>query len=233
LCERALPNKNTREMDWLYRAGRLSGRFIFLCTMRVKVIRPEMLRPDDACLVACTHLSHLDPFLLGVLMRRPVDWMARVEFYRARPIKWLLNGINAFAVRRFGVPVSAIRTGLKRLEAGRVVGICPEGGVTQGADACIRGGPIKRGVCLLSYRTGAPVLPVVLLGSDKLNCVAPWLPFKHARIWVAFGDRLIRPRRDLDRKTARRVMAEELQAEYQKLYAELLNTCALDANAIP
>jgi len=220
-------------MDWLYRAGRLGGRFVFLCTMRAKVIRPEMARTSGACLIACTHLSHLDPFLLGVLMERPADWMARVEFYRYRPIKWLLNGINAFAVRRFGVPVSAIRTGLKRLERGRVVGICPEGGVTQGAAACIRGGPIKKGVCLLSYRTGAPVLPVVLLGSDKLNRVAPWLPFKHARIWVAFGDRFILPRQDLDRKTGRKLMAAELQAEYVKLYRELLRTFVLDESSIP
>lgn len=217
----------------MYRAGRLGGRFIFLCTMRAKVIRPEMLRPEGACLVACSHLSHLDPFLLGVLMQRPVDWMARIEFYRFPPLGWLLNGVNAFAVRRFGVPVSAIRTGLMRLEAGRIVGICPEGGVTQGAASCMRGGPIKKGVCLLSYRTGAPVLPVVLLGSDKLNRVAPWLPFKHARIWVAFGDRLIHPRRDLDRKAAREAMARVLQAEYAKLYRELLQTYGLDEKSIP
>lgn len=201
--------------------------------MRVHVIRPQMAERPGGYLIAMNHLSHLDPFLLSVLVSRPIDWMARVEFYKYRPIGWVLRAVNAFAVRRSGVPVSAIRTALARLEAGRVVGICPEGGVSQEAAACIRGGPIKKGVCLLSYRTGLPILPVVMLGTDRLNRVAPWLPAKRARLWVAFGDRVIEPQRDMDRRAARQVMAEQLKAEFARLFQELLETYRLDPTSVP
>jgi 1-acyl-sn-glycerol-3-phosphate acyltransferase len=220
-------------MRLFYRFGLLSGRFIFLNTMRLTVIRPEAVDREGPLLLAMSHLSHMEPFLISVLIRRQVDWVARIEFYKYKPIAWMLNWLDTIPVRRFGVPVSAVRASLKRLGQGRIVGICPEGGVAQGQQSCMRGAPIKRGVCLLSYRTGVPVLPCVMLGADKLNQVKPWLPFKRARLWIAFGDRLIEPRQDLDRKAARKVMAAQLQAEYVKLYRELIDKTDVDESTVP
>jgi 1-acyl-sn-glycerol-3-phosphate acyltransferase len=183
-------------------------------------------------LLACTHLGHLDPFLLGIIIDRPIDWLTRIEFYRRPTIARLLDGLNAIKVRRFGVPVSAIRTAITRLKNGRLVGICPEGGVCCGSASSMRGAPIKRGVGLLSYRTGMPVLPCAIVGANRLNRVSPWLPFKRARLWVAFGDRLIEPRMDLDRKAAREAMAKELEAEYVKLFEELGRTYGITKEAL-
>src|SRR5579863_8942200 len=217
-------------MDWPYRLCHLGGRFVFFCTMRLHLIRPEAMARSGPYLIACTHLSHMEPFLLAVLLPRPIDWITRTEFFKYRPAAWLLRALNAIEVRRFGVPVSAVRKSIHRLQGGRIVGICPEGGVAKGADSCIRGGPIKHGVCLISYRTGVPVLPCVILGADKLNCVPPWLPFRRAKLWVAFSDRVIEPRRDLERREARRAMAEELAREYVKLFKELLERFAVEEN---
>jgi 1-acyl-sn-glycerol-3-phosphate acyltransferase len=208
-------------MTWLYRLGQLSGRFIFLCTMRLEVIRPEAAKRDGPYILASTHLGNLDPFLLGVIVDRQIDWITRVEFYRHRVLAWMLGQLDAIKVRRFGVPISTIRTAIARLQSGRIVGICPEGGVCRGANSCMLGGPIKRGFALISYRTGVPVLPCAIIGADRLNRVSPWLPFRRARLWVAFGDQLIAPRTDLDRRSAREVMAQELQQAYLKLFAEL------------
>ena len=220
-------------MEWPYRLGYLSGRFVFFNTMRLHLIRPEMARRKGPYLIACTHLSHLEPFLLGVLVPRQIDWITRIEFYRYHFLAWMLRGLSAIEVRRFGVPVSTIRTAIQRLKRGRVVGICPEGGVANGRNSCIRGAPIKRGVCLISYRTGVPVLPVVILGADKLNCVWPWLPVRRARLWVAFGERVIAPRCDLDRRAARQVMADELQRQYVQLYEELKQTFGVQEASVP
>ena len=220
-------------MRLFYRLGHWSGRFTFFCTMKLRLIRPEAANRPGPLLLACTHLSHMEPFLISVLVPRQVDWITRIEFYKYRPIAWMLNWLDAIPVRRFGVPVSAIRTAIIRLGQGHIVGICPEGGVARGDLSCMRGAPIKRGVCLISYRTGVPVLPVVMLGTDKLNQISPWLPFKRANLWIAFGEKLIEPRRDLDRKAARRLMAEELECEYQKLFKELLETTDIDPASIP
>lgn len=215
-------------MTVFYRVGWLFGRFTFFCTMRLEVIRPEMARRQGAYLLASSHLGHLDPFLLSVVFDRPIDWMTRAEFYRFGPIAWMLRRLNAIKVRRFGVPVSAIRTAIDRLKAGRIVGICPEGGVCQGSESCLSGGRIKRGVGLIAYRAAVPVLPCAVLGSEHLSRVGPWLPFRRARLWVAFGDRLIEPRLDLDRRAAREQLARELEAEYVKLHEELCATYGLN-----
>ena len=219
-------------MDGTYRIGQLGGKFIFFCTMRLKMIRPEMSRRQGGYLIACTHLGHLDPFLLAVIVDRPIDWLTRAEFYRLPPIAWLLDRLSAIKVRRFGVPVSAVRTAIARLNNGRLVGICPEGGVCCGNLSSMRGAPIKRGVGLISYRTGAPVLPCAIIGANRLSRVSPWLPFKRARLWVAFGDHFIEPRTDLARKDAREAMAQELEREYLKLYDELARTYGITEEAL-
>ncbi len=220
-------------MDRIYRACHAAGRFTLFCTMRLHLIRPEAARTPGPFILACTHLSHLEPFLSSVLVPRPVDWVTRVEFFKYRPVARFLRLINAYEVRRFGVPVSAIRTSIRRLERGRIVGICPEGGVVRGTDSCLRGGPLKKGACLIAYRTGAPVLPCAIIGADKLNAVGPWLPFRRGRLWIAFGPRLIHAPKHLDKRRAREHMARELQAEYVKLFDELKSTFAIDEKSVP
>ena len=220
-------------MSFAYRLGTAVGRFIFFCTMRLVVIRPEAARRPGAYLLACSHLSHLEPLLASIIVPRQIDWITRIEFYRHPAIARLLGWLNTIPVRRQGVPVSTIRTALDRLGRGRVVGICPEGGSSQGAGSVMNGGKIKRGVCLLACRAGVPVLPCVLLGTDKLNAVGPWLPAKRARLWVAFGRRCVEPPRDpLDRRAARRRMAEELEREFVALSRELVEACGLTEQVV-
>src|SRR4051812_19210353 len=137
-------------MGWMYHAGKTIGRFIFIVTMNTHVINARIPDRQGGYLLALTHLSHVEPFCASVLMPRRIDWMARKEFYRYRVFAWLLHSVEAFIVNRQGIPVSAIRAAIARIRAGRVVGICPEGGVVVGKDAAIRGGTIKRGICSIS-----------------------------------------------------------------------------------
>lgn len=219
-------------MALLYRLGQLAGRFIFFCTMRLEVIRPEAVDRAGPYILASTHLGNLDPFLLGVVVSRQIDWITRVEFYRYRLIGWMLHRLDTIQVRRFGVPVSTIRTAIARLQAGRIVGICPEGGVCRSTHSVMRGAPIKRGAALISYRTGVPILPCAIIGADRLNRVPPWLPFRRARLWIAFADRVIEPRTDLDRKSARELMSRELEQAYVELFAELCKAYELTDAAL-
>src|SRR5688500_19406824 len=54
--------------------------------------------------------------VLTALVRRKIDWMARVEFYKYRIGAWALYAMDCFPVNRFGVPVSAIRTAVRSEE---------------------------------------------------------------------------------------------------------------------
>jgi 1-acyl-sn-glycerol-3-phosphate acyltransferase len=124
-------------------------------------------------------------------------------------------------VNRFGVPARAIRTAIDRSRAGRVVGIFPEGGVAKGQESACRGGAIKRGVCLVSMRAGVPIVPCVVIGTHTLEDIESWLPFRRARLWIAFGE-AIEPVRDAPtHKAGRAIMAEQLSDAFRSLYLEL------------
>src|SRR6187402_546331 len=97
-------------------------RAISFHTLRIRSLDVEVAQRPGGWLLACSHVSHLDPFCVGMVLPRRISWMARVEFYRRRWVGRLLGAVHAFPVHRQGVPVSAIRTALARLEQGEVVG---------------------------------------------------------------------------------------------------------------
>jgi 1-acyl-sn-glycerol-3-phosphate acyltransferase len=220
-------------MDLLYRISRLAGRFTFLCTMRAHVLNAHQAEREGGYILALTHLSHLEPMCASVLSQRPIDWMTRKEFFKYRPIAAYLRACNAFLVNRQGIPVSSIRTAIERARQGRAVGICPEGGVTHGVQAAIRGGKIKKGCCSVALRSGVPIVPCVMLGTDKLNRVGPWLPFKRAEIWVAYGLPIYPPAGTKSTRASREALSETLVSAFGELYAELRERYGICDSTVP
>ena len=207
-------------------------RLILSMTMRIRTKGVSAAARPGGYLLACSHVSHLDPFCLGGVLPRRVGWMARVEFFRKGWAAALMRIAQAFPVNRQGVPVRAIRTALARLARGEVVGMFPEGEIKVGRASALRGGPIKRGVCLLAALSGRPVLPCVILGSDKLNAPDPWLPFLRGRLWVACGE-FIEPTSGPDRRAARAEMAARIEKALAALYADLRRDYGLDDTVLP
>ena len=218
----------------LYRLGWFGTRFTFFCTMNLRVLRVEIANRPGPYVLACTHLSNLEPFLIGTAMRRKIDFMSRAEFYQYRLLAWGLYALDAFKVIRQGVPVSAIRTALDRLRRGRIVGIFPEGGVSRGRNSVCLGGPIKPGAAMIACRARVPIVPCVVLGTHELNRVGPWLPFKRAHGWIAFGEPIPPPdpgTSRASRKAAYTELGRRVQAAMQDLYAELCSTYGLKDQA--
>jgi 1-acyl-sn-glycerol-3-phosphate acyltransferase len=223
---------------WFDLAGRIFFKIAFFTSLRVGVLRRHA-EPPGGYVLACTHLSHLEPLCASVLTRRKIDWMARIEFFRWKPAALCLRWLDALSVNRTGVPVMALRTAVERARRGRIVGVFPEGGVAKGRDAVFRGGPIKRGACLVACQAQVPIVPCVLLGTEKLNCVRPWLPIKQGKLWVAFGQpiapRPYPPGRAAAslRRQQRAAMAQELQREFMDLYQQLREKYGIEDSAIP
>lgn len=215
-----------------YRAVHLALRGVAFWTLRISRHRLELAAREGGYLLACAHVSHLDPFCLGPIWPRRIAWMARAEFYQKAWSARLLRWLGAFPVHRQGVPVSAIRTALAQLARGEVVGLFPEGEISTGDASVLRGGRIKRGVCLLSARSGCPVLPCVIVGTEKLLALDPWLPAWRGRLWVICGD-FIPPVTGGDRRAARAKMAGEIEASFVRLYAELRARWQLDDSIVP
>lgn len=216
----------------IYWLARTFIRIVFRCTLRMGIRGVGTARRRGGYVLACSHVSHLDPFCLSALIPRKIGWMARIEFYRHPIIARLMRAVHAFPVNRQGVPVSAIREALERLQHGQVVGVFPEGEIKAGTDSVLRGGPIKRGVCLLAQRSGRPVLPCLILGTEKLNAVEPWMPFLRGRLWVVCGE-FIEPVVNPSRHAARAEMAARIEAAFCQLYAETRREFALDDSVLP
>lgn len=216
----------------IYWIVRTFMRVVFRCTLRMGLSNLVRGRRRGGYILACSHVSHLDPFCIGAMFPRRIGWMARIEFYRHPIAARLLRAVHAFPVNRQGVPVSAIREALRRLDRSEVVGVFPEGEIKVGVESVLRAGTIKRGVCLLAQRSGRPVLPCLVLGTEKLNAVGPWMPFLRGRMWIACGD-FIEPVTGLPRRAARAEMAARLEQALRELYAKTRREFALEDSVLP
>lgn len=216
-----------------YKAGRLACQFVKVQCIREVVLNPERAERPGGLVLACTHLSHLEPIVVGCLIRRNVRWMARIEFYRRWWGALMLRGGGAFPVNRFGFSLPAVRSAIRLVKEGQLVGIFPEGGVAQGAQSVLRGGSIKQGACTVSLRTGAPIVPVVILGTEKLNRIGPWIPPRRGRVFVAFGDDVRPPVRRTGNRADRAEMARRLCDGFRETFERLLSHSGLREEDVP
>ena len=207
-------------------------RFVRKCCVRVRWVNRFPASAPVGCLVASNHNSHLDAHVIGALVRRKIDWLSRIEFFRSRVISFFLHAVSAIPIHRQGVPVRAIRTAMTRLRDGKTVGICPEGEMRSGPESVIYGGKIKRGVGLLAVRTGVPVVPCVVLGVQQLCRLEPWLPARRGEVWINFGEPIY-PRQDLPGKEARELLCHELENQFCELYRQIRERYELPEVVLP
>jgi 1-acyl-sn-glycerol-3-phosphate acyltransferase len=212
-------------MGLLYRVGRGVFRFGQMVAVRAVVENRAALEREGGFVLAVTHLSHVECAIISLHLRREIRWVTRTEFYANRLAAWALRRLDAIPVNRFGVPVSTIREAARRVRGGEVVGIFPEGGVTRGAECAVRGGAIKRGCCSIAIHARRPIVPCVVLGTDKLNGVVPWLPLKRSRVWVAYGEAIEPPAKST--RATRAALAGEVSEAFVRLYRELCERYAL------
>jgi 1-acyl-sn-glycerol-3-phosphate acyltransferase len=215
-----------------YRAGKLLVRLIFGSIARIRVIGREYSNRTGGFLLAANHISHFDPFLIGLSVRRKVDWMTMAEFFRPPLMGALLHSIDAFPAERDRAELKTIRTAISRLKNKRIVGIFPEGGIRNGARSLLEGAPLRAGAATLAQIAGVPIVPCVILGSDRFYSRRRWLPFRRTPVWIAFG-KPISHFPELQKREAREYIESELTAAFQTLYAELREEFRLATDDLP
>jgi 1-acyl-sn-glycerol-3-phosphate acyltransferase len=218
--------------SFAYRTGKLLVRLLLARVARVQVIRPENANRTGGFLLAANHISHFDPFVVSLAVRRKIDWMTMAEFFRSPLVGLPLRAVDAFPVDRDRANRKSIRTAIRRLNEGRVVGLFPEGGIRDGARSLLEGAPLRPGASTLAHIARVPILPCVIIGSDGLYSTKSWLSVRSTPIWIAFGDP-ISHFSDCGKLQARERIESELASAFKNLYAELREKFQLTADDLP
>ncbi len=146
--------------------------------------------PDEGpAIFASNHLSFSDSIFLPLMVPRRMTFLAKSDYFTGRGIKGRLTaaffrGVGQVPVDRSGggAGESALRSGLKVLRQGELLGIYPEG--TRSPDGRLYRG--RTGVARLALEAGCPVLPVAMVGTDKAQPTGKKVP-KIMRIGVRIG----------------------------------------------
>jgi 1-acyl-sn-glycerol-3-phosphate acyltransferase len=139
------------------------GRRLFAAPLfGFRVFGDEDVPRSGGLIIACNHISELDPPILGFAVPRNVAFMAKVELFRSRRMVKLMREFWAYPVNRSGIDTVAVRTTLDYLRKGLAVVVYPEG--TRSHDGRLL--PVKAGIGLLAAASGAPVMPAFIWGTD-------------------------------------------------------------------
>ncbi|QWF77525.1 lysophospholipid acyltransferase family protein [Amycolatopsis sp. CA-230715] len=154
-----------------------------------KVSGTEHIPATGGVILASNHLAVADSFFMPVRVRRMVTFPAKLEYFTEPGIKGRLkkaffSGVGQIPIDRSSgsAAQAALDTVIRLLNEGNCVGIYPEG--TRSPDGRLYKG--KTGVARIALKTGAPVIPVAMIGTDKVNPIGSkmWWP---RRLEIRFG----------------------------------------------
>ncbi len=208
--------------DLFHRSVVAVGRGVFLCITSPTVLHAERTHRDGAWMIAINHGSEMDIMPVMRSCRRRIDWLSITEVFAKPFVGWVAAKMGAFPIDRSMRDTVGVRRIYERLEAGRVVGMFPEGRIPRRPEeSVLQGGRLKPGIGQIAYSCGVPVLPCVLLDGTNLEGVLPWLPLRSARYGIIYGEPLWADP-DLERKQAARLLEEQLADKMRELHQELL-----------
>ncbi len=174
---------------------------VALVLWRVRVSGAQNVPAKGPLIVACNHVSLLDPPILGAFCPRRLHYMAKRELFGIPLLGRLITAVGAYPVDRHGSAAGAIKRSVEILRSGETIGIFPEGGRNPRGEAQARAG-----VALLAFLAKAPVLPAAIIGSNRAS--------RLGGMKVAFGQPL-----QLD--PSRRPTRDELKAFTEAIMREI------------
>jgi 1-acyl-sn-glycerol-3-phosphate acyltransferase len=163
-----VPSPYAREGRPLTLTGRIVASSIKrLIRILCRVNDAQLARVPDRgpLIIVANHVNFLEvPLLYTHLRPRPVTGFAKAEVWDNPALRVLFDMFGAIPLNRGEADVTALRQALKVLEAGQILAVAPEG-TRSGHGRLQRGRP---GVVLLALRSGAPLLPMVFYGGERI-----------------------------------------------------------------
>jgi 1-acyl-sn-glycerol-3-phosphate acyltransferase len=213
---------NRPRLDLWYRLGRLLAR-IFLPTFgSLTVEGRENVPSSGPIIIAANHQSEMDPAVMVYAIDRPVWFMAKRGLFAGPIASYFLRSVHVFPVDRDGRDFDALHWAQDRLDDGSALLVFPEGTRSPGHLS----EPVD-GLAYIALRTGVPVLPVAITGTEHIPMIR--IPFHFRKMKVVIGEpfsfppRTSRTDRTLLHSMSEEVMkhiAELLPPAYRGVYAE-------------
>jgi 1-acyl-sn-glycerol-3-phosphate acyltransferase len=166
--------------NWMYEMVRIVLTPYLLLFFRTRAIDSQKVPADGPVIVAPNHFSFLDHFFVAVYLRRKVQFMAKSQLFKG-PMITIYNNGGVFPVRRGHRDDEAFKTAHAVLARGGIVVMYCEGGRSRTGEL----GDPKPGIGKLALESGAPVVPVALVGSER---VRDWKRLQFPKVSVQFGD---------------------------------------------
>lgn len=171
---------------WIARnASLLLARFYLV----VRVSGREHLRTDGATILAPVHRSNLDVPIISSYCGRRIRSMAKINMFKGKLGQWFSTAIGAFPVRRDSLDREALTAALEILRRRELLLVFPEGSRKSGRSV----ERILDGCSYLATKTGAPVIPIALAGTEEAMPPGRMFP-RIRRIVVTVGEPLTPPR---------------------------------------
>jgi 1-acyl-sn-glycerol-3-phosphate acyltransferase len=175
----------------LYRVSRLLVLAVFRLLWRPVIAGRELIPSTGPLIVASNHLSFIDSIVIPLAVPRKVVFLAKAEYWGGRsPATWprrlFFALFEAVPVQREQQQDAQASLDLARgvVERGDAFGIYPEG--TRSRDGRLYRG--RTGVGWLALATGARVVPVGVVGTDRVQPVGAKVPRVHRGVAVRFGE---------------------------------------------
>lgn len=203
-------------MTFFYRFAWRSVRTIAQIIFRRKVRGLENIPEEGPFILAGNHISLSDPPMLATSLRRPVHFMAKKELFDIAVLGLVIRNLNAHPIHR-GFDRRALELAVEILNNGEGLLIFPEGTRSKTKNFL----PAKPGIGMVARKTGAPIVPAYISGSNRL-----WSCFTgRAKLRVIFGKPMAASELEKfpETKEGYRLLAEavmerigELKKEFQK-----------------
>jgi 1-acyl-sn-glycerol-3-phosphate acyltransferase len=200
--------------EWIYEVVRVLTTLNALILFGARGFGSELV-PDGPVIMAPNHASFMDHFFCGAFVRRHIQFMAKSQMFGRGPLSWVYTHGGVFPVRRGHHDEDAFISAFRILERGGVVGMYVEGGRSRTGTV---GSEAKPGIGRLALESGAPVVPVAILGSHQ---VRNWKRGRLPRVTVQYGAPLaFEPVQSSTREQQQRA-ADEILARIQAMHAEM------------
>jgi 1-acyl-sn-glycerol-3-phosphate acyltransferase len=155
---------------------------IFKLIFRLKIIGSENIPKTGPFIIVANHSSLLDGFVLVSFVRLKITFMSAAYLFKMPFVGYILQGVGAIPVQGKGKDIKLIKEAMKVLQAGGVLGIFPEGRITNQKDDF----SAKAGAAYLAVKADVPIIPMAIKGAGKALPVGAKFP-KLNKIEVKIG----------------------------------------------